>query len=133
MNYLNMNLKTYQVLLDDSNVVYHEWKGLDIPADVREKYSIYPEDLEGDAKEELPITFYNNVAGVLITLRVKPEVDTTEQLSCQFVKMQCGASFFRLTDTEGFVSWIKHSKEGNDYSIQELEVLYCATKTNFQT
>lgn len=128
-----MNQKTYQVLLDDSNVVSYEWKGLDIPDIVREKYSIFPEDLEGNAKEELPITFCNHVADVLITLRVKPEVEIVETVSCQFVKMQCGASFFRLTDTEGFVSWIKHSTEGNDYSLQELEVLYYATKTKFQT
>ena len=128
-----MNQKTYQVLLNDSNVVSHEWKGLDIPDIVREKYSIFPEDLEGSAKEELPITFCNHVADVLITLRVKPEVETVETVSCQFVKMQCGASFFRLTDTEGFISWIKHSTEGNDYSLQELEVLYYATKTKFQT
>lgn len=128
-----MNQKTYQVLLDDSNVISHEWKGLDIPADVREKYSIFPEDLEGSAKEDLPITFYNNAIGVLITLRVKPEVDFIETVSCEFVKMQCGTSFFRLKDTEGFISWIKHSTEGNDYSLQELEVLYYATKTKFQT
>jgi len=120
-----MNQKTYQVLLNDSNVVSHEWKGLDIPDIVREKYSIFPEDLEGSAKEELPITFCNPVADVLITLRVKPEVETIETVSCQFVKMQCGASFFRLTDTEGFINWVKHSTEGNDYSLQELEVLLC--------
>lgn len=128
-----MNQKTYQVLLDDSNVVSHEWKGLDIPDIVREKYSIFPEDLEGNAKEELPITFCNHVADVLITLRVKPEVEIVETVSCQFVKMQCGASFFRLTDSEGFINWIKHSTEGNDYSLQELEVLYYATQTKFQT
>jgi len=121
-----MNQKTYQVLLNDSNVVSHEWKGLDIPDIVREKYSIFPEDLEGSAKEELPITFCNPVADVLITLRVKPEVETTEQLSCQFVKMQCGASFLRVKDSEGFITWIKHSTEGNDYSLQELEVLHYA-------
>lgn len=128
-----MNQKTYQVLLDDSNVVSHEWKGLDIPDIVREKYSIFPEDLEGSAKEELPITFCNHVADVLITLRVKPEVETVETVSCQFVKMQCGASFFRLTDSEGFINWVKYSTDGNDYSLQELEVLYYATKTKFQT
>ena len=128
-----MNQKTYQVLLNDSNVLSHEWKGLDIPDIVREKYSIFPEDLEGSAKEELPITFCNHVADVLITLRVKPEVETIETVSCQFVKMQCGAAFFRLTDTEGFINWVKHSTEGNDYSLQELEVLYYATKTKFQT
>ena len=121
-----MNQKTYQVLLDYSNVVSHEWKGLDIPDIVREKYSIFPEDLEGSAKEELPITFYNHVADVLITLRVKPEVDTIEVLSCHFVKMQCGASFLRIKDSEGFINWIKQSTEGNDYSIQELEVLHYA-------
>lgn len=121
-----MSQKTYQVLLDDSNVVSHEWKGLDIPDIVREKYCIFPEDLEGSAKEELPITFCNYVADVLITLRVKPEVATTEALSCQYVKMQCGASFLRIKDPEGFITWIKHSTEGNDYSNQELEVLHYA-------
>ena len=121
-----MNQKTYQVLLDDSNVVSHEWKGLDIPDIVREKYSIFPEDLEGSAKEELPITFCNHVADVLITLRVKPEVETTEQLSCQFVKMQCGASFLRVKDSEGFITWIKHTTDGNDYTTEELEVLHYA-------
>lgn len=121
-----MNQKTYQVLLDDSNVVSHEWKGLDIPDIVREKYCIFPEDLEGSAKEELPITFCNYVADVLITLRVKPEVATTEALSCQYVKMQCGASFLRIKDSEGFITWIKQSTEGNDYTTQELEVLHYA-------
>lgn len=121
-----MNQKTYQVLLNDSTVVSHEWKGLDIPDIVREKYCIFPEDLEGSAKEELPITFCNHVADVLITLRVKPEVATTEALSCQYVKMQCGASFLRIKDLEGFITWIRHSTEGNDYSNQELEVLHYA-------
>lgn len=111
-----MNQKTYQVLLDDSNVVSYEWKGLDIPDIVREKYSIFPEDLEGNAKEELPITFCNHVA----------DVATTEELSCRFVKMQCGASFLRIKDLEGFITWIRHSTEGNDYTYQELEVLHYA-------
>jgi len=121
-----MNQKTYQVLLNDSNEVSYEWKGLDIPDIVREKYSIFPEDLEGSGKEELPITFRNHLHNLLITLRIKPEVDTTEELSCQYVKMQCGASFLRVKDSEGFITWIKHSTEGNDYSNQELEVLHYA-------
>lgn len=122
-----MNKKTYQVLLNDSNVVSHEWKGLDIPDIVREKYCIFPDDLEGSGKEELPITFCNHLHNLLITLRIKPEVDTIEVLSCHFVKMQCGASFLRIKDSEGFINWIKQSTEGNDYSIQELEVLHYAT------
>jgi hypothetical protein len=121
-----MNQKTYQVLLNDSNEVSYEWKGLDIPDIVREKYSIFPEDLEGSGKEELPITFRNHLHNLLITLRVKPEIDTIESLSCQFVKMQCGASFLRIKDPEGFITWIKQSTEGNDYTTQELEVLHYA-------
>jgi len=121
-----MNQKTYQVLLNDSNVVSHEWKGLDIPDIVREKYSIFPEDLEGSGKEELPITFRNHLHNLLITLRIKPEVDTTEELSCQYVKMQCGASFLRIKDSEGFITWIKHTTDGNDYTTEELEVLHYA-------
>jgi len=121
-----MNQKTYQVLLNDSNVVSHEWKGLDIPDIVREKYCIFPEDLEGSGKEELPITFRNHLHNLLITLRIKPEVDTTEELSCQYVKMQCGASFLRIKDSEGFITWIKHTTDGNDYTTEELEVLHYA-------
>lgn len=121
-----MSQKTYQVLLDDSNVVSHEWKGLDIPDIVREKYCIFPADLEGSGKEELPITFRNHLHNLLITLRIKPEVDTTEELSCQYVKMQCGASFLRVKDSEGFITWIKHTTDGNDYTTEELEVLHYA-------
>jgi len=121
-----MNQKTYQVLLNDSNEVSYEWKGLDIPDIVREKYSIFPEDLEGSGKEELPITFRNHLHNLLITLRIKPEVDTTEELSCQYVKMQCGASFLRIKDSEGFITWIKHTTDGNDYTTEELEVLHYA-------
>jgi hypothetical protein len=40
--------------------------------------------------------------------------------------MQCGASFLRITDNEGFITWVNQSTEGNDYNVQELEVLHYA-------